>query len=439
MHKRGNILLWVFLSLGAVGGLWPQPVYAIPVFARIYDKPCGACHTVFPQLNPTGENFRAQGLHGFTPAIKPLKVGPLEIPATLPFAISFGIGEDLSKVDTPGRANPTHTHFNFEFLSLLAGGELGSHLAFLADYALLITNPQTGETQVNTRPGMAFVQAHAEKGGWLNNFKIGVFELPLGASPRVHRLSVQPYLIYGLSAFSLLGRPPPVRGARKDTLTLAATQIGIEVSGLQPATGLGWALGSTTGSNNRVDNNASKDFYLHLSRAYKFQKLGFFLYYSPDLLGPGKQNQALRLGPDFTFYSRRFRFVGQFLAAYDSNPTDHSQDLWYYGGFLEGNYRFTPTLVSLLRLDYVWTPTFDDTSVGGFTRVRRRLWGVTGGGQWLVLENLKLVAEATYSENHEGVTERTVKSWSFTVRLVTTFWPLTPPGLSEWLDRRRRR
>jgi len=286
---------------------------------------------------------------------------------------------------------------------------------------------------------MAFVQAHAAKWGWLTNLKVGVFELPLGSSPRVHRLSVQPYLIYGLSAFSLLGRPPPVRGARKDSLVLAATQVGIEFSGRQSATGLGWALGSTTGSNNRVDNNASKDFYLRLSQTYGFQHVGFFLYYSPDLLGPGKQDQALRLGPDFSFYSRRLRFLGQFLAAYDSNPTGHGQELWYYGGFFEGNYRFSPALVSLLRLDYAWAPKFDDTSEGGRTRVRRRLWGVTGGGQWLLLENLKFVAEATYSENHEEVTDRTVQSWSFTVRLVTAFWPLTPPGLSGWVDRRKRR
>ena len=30
---------------------------AIPVFARIYGKPCSACHTVYPQLNPAGRRF----------------------------------------------------------------------------------------------------------------------------------------------------------------------------------------------------------------------------------------------------------------------------------------------------------------------------------------------------------------------------------------------
>jgi len=48
--------------------LYPARALGIPVFARIYDKPCGTCHTVFPQLNPQGESFRAYGMHGLPPA-----------------------------------------------------------------------------------------------------------------------------------------------------------------------------------------------------------------------------------------------------------------------------------------------------------------------------------------------------------------------------------
>jgi hypothetical protein len=72
---------------------------------------------------------------------------------------------------------------------------------------------------------------------------------------------------------------------------------------------------------------------------------------------------------------------------------------------------------------------------GGETRVRRQLWEVTGGGQWLIFENVKMVAEVTYGENHEAVRDRTVKTWAGTLRLVTAFWPLAPPGLHEWLAR----
>jgi hypothetical protein len=92
--------------------------------------------------------------------------------------------------------------------------------------------------------------------------------------------------------------------------------------------------------------------------------------------------------------------------------------------------------VSLLRLDYAWNPRFDDRSRGGSTHVKRRLWELTSGLQWLIFENLKAVAEVTYGESHESVTDSESASWRATLRLVTAFWPLTPPGLAEWTERR---
>jgi hypothetical protein len=57
------------------------------------------------------------------------------------------------------------------------------------------------------------------------------------------------------------------------------------------------------------------------------------------------------------------------------------------------------------------------------------VWQLTAGAQWLPLENLKLVVEGTYGENHEDVMDDTTESWLVTVRLATAFWPFTPPGL----------
>jgi hypothetical protein len=417
--------------------LQSAPAVAIPVFARIYDKPCGTCHTVFPQLNPEGENFRAHGFHGLPPAIKPLKVGSLfDVPGTLPLAVYFTAGEDLSKVDVPAQREPTRTHLNLDAFSLLAGGEVGRHVAFLIDYELIETEPATGAIQINTLPYQAYVMAHAERWKWLGNLKAGWYELPLGVSPQIHRLSARPYLIYGLNACTLLDVAPS-RGACEDTPTLGETQVGVELSALQPERGWAWSAGVTNGSDNRLDNTASRDVYLRTSQALGPHRIGLFLFYSADIVGGGVHDRALRLGPDVDFYSRQFRLLGQFLAGYESNPTGHAQALWYYGGFLEANYRLTATLLSLLRVDYAWTPRFDDRMHGGDTQVRRRLGEVTGGWQWSILQNVKMVAEVTYGENHEAVHDGTVKTWTGTLRLVTAFWPLTPPGLQEWVERQR--
>jgi len=76
-------------------------------------------------------------------------------------------------------------------------------------------------------------------------------------------------------------------------------------------------------------------------------------------------------------------------------------------------------------------PQFDDTQAGGDTRQRRTLWEVTSGAQISLLQDLKLVAELTYGENHESVSHELEKTWAGTVRLVTAFWPLEPPLLTK--------
>ena len=425
MHR---CFIWVALSWGALCTLWSTPAAAIPVFARVYDKPCGACHTVFPQLNPEGENFRAHGFHGLPAAIKPLRAGGLfDVPGTLPLALYVAGGEDLSKVDVAAQHGATRTHLNLDFLRLLAGGELGQHLAFLLDYELIETESETGDITINNLPYQAYVTAHAEPGAWLGNLRVGWYELPLGVSPQIHRLSARPYLIYGSNACTLLGVAAP-RGACADMPTLTETQIGMELSALQPERGFGWNVGFTNGSNNRLDNTASRDFYAHVSQSLGSDRLGLFLFYSPDIVGDGVEDRALRIGPDVDVYSRQLHLLGQLLAAYESNPTGHLQPLWYYGGFFEANYRLTATLLSLLRVDYAWTPRFDDRMHGGDTHVRRRLWEVTGGWQWLALQHVKMVAELTYGESHEAVSDSNVKTWAGTLRLVTAFWPFTPLG-----------
>jgi hypothetical protein len=426
----------VSIAVAALCILLPRAASAIPVFARIYGKPCGACHTLYPQLNPAGEDFRAHGLHGLEPAIAPLRLGShLDVPGTLPLALSLAAGEDVTRTDAPGQPEQSHSRTNFNFLALLAGGELGSHLAFLADLAPLFTNPVTGDVMTNNRLGLGFLQAHAEADSWLLNARAGLFELPFAVSPRVHRLSVQGYLIYGLTAFDLLRRPSPARGERTDSLQLGSTQVGLEASGRNTENGLAWALGVTNGSNNRKDNNASKDVYLRVGESFGFHKTGLFLYYSPDVLGQGVQDAALRLGPDLDLYFRRGRILAQFLANHDSNPTARGEGFWFYGGFVEGNYRLTSRLLALVRTDQAWAPEFDDRNRGGTTDVRPWTWSATAGVQFLIEENLKLVVEGTQGERREGVSDHTMQFSSVTVRIATAFWPFTPPLLTPLLTR----
>jgi hypothetical protein len=415
----------VALLFATVITLASDPAAAIPVFARIYDKPCGTCHSVFPQLNPAGEDFRAHGFHGLPAAVKPLRGGGFEFPGLLPLAVYSGIGEDFTRQRRPSDSGPTRACSNLAFFSALAGGELGPHLAFLMDYELLETEPDTCALEVNTLPEQAYLQAHAETPDWLANLRSGWFELPLGISPRAHRLSATPYLTYALSGCRLLGTAPPGVDCA-DVPVLGQPQIGGEASLLHPSSGFGAAFGITNGSNNRLDDQGSPDFYLRLGEQVGFQKLGIFLQYSPDNYPSGPRNQTLQVGPDFSLYTRRFRLLAQFLASFESDPTGHSEDLWIYGGFIEGQYRVTATVLGLLRAESAFNPEFDDTGAGGVTRVRDRLWALTGGGQWLLRENLKVVAEISYEEDRDAAINSTTSVWFATIRAVMGFWLLDP-------------
>jgi hypothetical protein len=56
MRRTVVVLVLSFTVVGGVRGAW-----AIPAFARKYKTACTTCHTIFPKLNPFGEQFRRDG------------------------------------------------------------------------------------------------------------------------------------------------------------------------------------------------------------------------------------------------------------------------------------------------------------------------------------------------------------------------------------------
>src|ERR1041385_6014041 len=104
MVWRAPARLAAVLLATCVLSMRARPAAAIPVFARIYDNPCGTCHTLFPQLNPQGESFRAHGFHGLRPEVEPLGLSSLfDLPGTLPIAFYIRSGENVTRTDVPDR------------------------------------------------------------------------------------------------------------------------------------------------------------------------------------------------------------------------------------------------------------------------------------------------------------------------------------------------
>ena len=170
---------------------------------------------------------------------------------------------------------------------------------------------------------------------------------------------------------------------------------GVEVERLRTRqTDSAGALGVTNGSNNRKDNNASKDVYARVGRCVRLPQDGAVPLLQSRRAGAGSQRHRASLsGPTSISTSGAPGSSAQFLANYDSNPTARGEGFWFYGGFVEGNYRLTPHLLALLRTDHAWAPEFDDRAAGGTTNVQPWTLSVTAGVQFLLDENVKLIVE----------------------------------------------
>ena len=189
------------LLLGSVVGvllLVAADAEAIPAFARKYKLGCNVCHTVYPQLNRFGRDFRDNGFR-MPDEVQELlkkKVSPVgsHDPATggaaaqagsgfwsfIPEEIPFSIQAKLHGVLNP--KGDIKTDFQFEELQLQGGGTFTSRVSYYLHHHLA----EEGE------PGELYA-------GWLRfnnlfgsnwlNVTVGQAELPLSFSPEIERLS----------------------------------------------------------------------------------------------------------------------------------------------------------------------------------------------------------------------------------------------------------
>lgn len=127
MGKR-SVVLGVALALFAGGLLVPRSAWAVPAFARAYNKSCSTCHSAWPMLNATGRRFKENGyqfIRGKPDAMK--TIGNTEIPITFPFAtvVKFRPYDKKEDGDTAVRA--------FHELELFIAGNAWDYGSFFAE------------------------------------------------------------------------------------------------------------------------------------------------------------------------------------------------------------------------------------------------------------------------------------------------------------------
>lgn len=156
------------LALVALCAAAPAPARAIPLFAQRYRLPCGACHSVLPELNTFGRAFRERGYqlplprHGTTGVAVRYQMEYEANPAAGSRRFTPG-GVLLSNADIG--AVSVFVHYNLG----AGGGPSALFLGYLATY-----------------------NAHTE-----SLYRAGLFELPLAQSPGQRLDDLTGYGYYG--------------------------------------------------------------------------------------------------------------------------------------------------------------------------------------------------------------------------------------------------
>ena len=383
----------VLVALGTV--LTPINAEAIPAFARKHKLACNDCHTVFPQLNRFGRDFRDNGFRTSDEVEEFLRPKPARPVAStpaeedfwsfIPEQIPFSIQAKVHNVINP--KGDVKSDFQLDELQLQSGGTLTPRVSYYLHHHLA----EEGE------PGKLYTGwvrfNNLWKSNWLN-ITVGQTELPLSFSPEIERLSAFEYLAFDRE----LGANP---------FNLNRPQLGVQVFG-QSANGTKLWAGVTNGfglavneATETFDNNTFKDVYARVGQELGESLVGGFVYYGRARGGTrateGFSDNFVRVGGDALVNLSKLIVYGTALYARDSNPIGTGERATFYGGFVQGDVYLTDRAVVLLRFDGVrqkLAAVFEQRE-GEATEEEEPLFrentlAFTPGVQFLIRPNLKL-------------------------------------------------
>lgn len=201
-----------------VGVVAPKTAEAIPAFSRQTEKSCSTCHSAFPKLNQTGQNFRTNGFR-FPEDKEWNEVQDLK---HVPLSFEVEVEGEFNKTRGAG-ASAQETLLKIDELALLAGTPLGKDGRF-SGYG--VVNFAEG----NVAMGQAYGQVNdliGETGHGLLNAKVGQFEVALPFLSSTQRVIKQRY--FAQEALGILGARR--QGGSTDSEAVEIYNTGVELNG----------------------------------------------------------------------------------------------------------------------------------------------------------------------------------------------------------------
>jgi hypothetical protein len=351
-------------------------VKMIPAFARKYGLRCSACHTVWPELNSFGQQFRDNGYQLQNERDSPIAQNNAYIPITLRATPQFHMERATKQlVDavpgdaTSGQAERTITSHGFDLsgIDLWSAGTLWKNVSFV----LLLSADNQGS--------FGFEAMHVRfdnLGGspWLN-LKLGKFELD-------NLVSEKRFLFLSDNGGSYQSYHFNAPGSSVD-FGMGDNQIGAELSGhsLNSYTRYSAAVLTSTDGEAGGENFSSYDGNVNFSQAFDggkmgVERIGGFAYLGQrptsfqtidgeEVPGSGMNRKFFyRAGAAGDFFLHKLEFLPLYMHgndnAYLASDTPNNQpllpgarDASWNAGFLETHYYINQQFVLTQRVEAV--------------------------------------------------------------------------------------
>ena len=373
----GSVLLFLFVaSLFSAA-----PAQAIPAFARKYGLPCSACHVGWPELTNFGQVFRDNGYQMMNDRDSPITRDASYFPATIRITPQWHLESAGNQVvdsivgggstSTPINKTITSSGFDLSGMDMWFAGTLFKNISFSA----LPSSDPTASWHFEN----AYVRFDNIKGSPWFNFKFGKFELDLPVSEKRLLTMSGNGGLYHIYHFSPVGDANPFGG-------IGDNQLGMELSGHNANSYTRYALSVVSSEDGQVNlpQGRTFDVYGHVEQAFNvgtsgYMKVGAYGYFgqSPtyfqttgggsSAIGPGLGNKPFyRAGAEWKWYLNKWIFKGVYLHGYENaflataTPATSGntvpvggQSASWNGGFLEGQYVFSPQWIIIGRYEMV--------------------------------------------------------------------------------------
>ncbi|MEP7087181.1 MAG: hypothetical protein ABI884_07590, partial [Gemmatimonadota bacterium] len=352
-----------------------RKVKLIPAFARKYGLRCSACHTVWPELNSFGQQFRDNGYQLRNEKDSPIAQNNSYIPLTIRVTPQFHVERATKQlVDaTPGDSKSgqvertlTSHGFDLSGIDIWTAGTLWKNVSFV----VLLSGDNLGSF------GFEAMHVRFDNLGdspWLN-LKVGKFELD-------NLISEKRFLFLSGNGGSYQSYHFVAPGSSVD-FGLGDNQIGAELSGhsLNSFTRYSAAILTSSDGDPSSENFSSYDANLNFSQAFDggkmgIERMGAFAYLGErpttyqtsggeEIPGTGADRKMFyRAGVSGDFFLHRLEFLPLYMHgndnAYLASDTHNSQlplgarDASWNSGFLETHYYINQQLVLLQRVEAV--------------------------------------------------------------------------------------